>query len=164
MKWAASLSVSAEANEETMAQLALRFEDVIHDGIHGGSTDEEWLRSAKESRRFWLLLQIAFDFGDRYSIWRTYRDGTLSKASRKGLLNPGGKSSGEWGKNVNRLYEQYVQEVGTKPTPSQLFSWLGGVRHPKDDNIPLRFENPKGSILNGILWNEFVNRVDVAKK
>jgi hypothetical protein len=164
IRWAMSLSGSPKEEERLMASLAHQCDALIHDVDMFDSPEDEWLRLAREHENFWVLLRTVFDFGRRHAFWQTYRDGTVSKASRKGLLDRGGKSPGKWGMAVKRLVDEYFQEVGTFPTPLRLFSWLGGVRDEKNDNIPLRFEHPRGSILDGILWHELVNRVDAAKK
>jgi hypothetical protein len=164
LQWAMSLSGNEEEEDRLLASLAHECDAMLHDADMFDFPDNEWLRVAREQDDFWKLLETVFDFGRRHAYWQTYRDGTVSKASRKGLLDRGGKSPDKWGVAVKLLVAQYVQEVGTYPPPSKLFTSLGGVRDDNDDNIPLRFEKPNGSILDGILWNEFVNRVDSAKK
>jgi len=164
LQWAMSLSGNEEEEDRLLASLAHACDAMLHDADMFDFPNDEWLRVAREQDDFWMLLETVFDFGRRHAFWQTYRDGTVSKASRKGLLDRGGKSPGKWGMAVKRLVDEYVQEVGTYPTPRKLFTRLGGVRDDNDDNIPLRFEKPNGSILDGILWNEFVNRVDAANK
>jgi hypothetical protein len=123
-----------------------------------------WLRRAKNRNRLWEIIDEAINLGHALALWEVYGSGKVQEMARKSLLNPGGKKASEWGTEVKRFCAQYMMVVGKQPTPSELLLWLDGVRDPKDDNIPLRFTKLGTTVLDGILWNQFVNRVDAAKK
>lgn len=123
-----------------------------------------WLRKAKNQNRLWEIIDQAISLGHALALWEVHGSGKMQEFARKALLKPGGKKADKWGASIKAFCSQYVERFGKKPTPSGLLLWLEGVRDPKDDNIPLRFNKEGTTLLDGVLWSEFVNRVDAANK
>jgi hypothetical protein len=163
LKWAEKEGTSGEYHATLLAQAADSLDLVMYAEMFGEAKEIGWLYRAKKSERFWRILDAAIGFGRRLATHEIYGDGTVEELIQKSLVNPGGKSPDDWRTRIDELLPLYFKQTGKKPTSKRLLSWLGGVRGSNDAG-KMTFKKKIGAGLNGISWDQFVNRVEASQK
>jgi hypothetical protein len=119
------------------------------------SEDSDWLGKARESERFWEILDAAIGFGRMLERYGRLNDGRVEALVQKAVLVPTGKKPSKEGRAVEQLIEEFRRERDETPTAKKLAGFIGAKRGASDDD-PL--EIPAGnraSELDGVSWTKF---------
>lgn len=152
IRWAKSLNASDKEDENLLASLAYQCDAMLYGVDTLVPTNDGWIWTARREKDFWILLKTMFDFGARHAYWRTYRDGTLEKSSRRGMLMIE-KGKSEWRRFIEKFIVDHYHETGEWLSPAKLRKKLGapGVA----PTSRLRFSAPHLLKMPEIKWSEF---------
>jgi hypothetical protein len=121
----------------------------------------EWLEAAKNSERFWRILDTAFLLGEFLEHHRILDGLDAEEVMLRRITRPPGKGAIIEGPVV-RMIEEYALENKSLPSPGMLLKWLGGEK-PHNGGKSLQVNHPLWTVeMQSITWAQFQDRVKKA--
>lgn len=154
MKRAATCRKEGDYHATILAESADRLELFLYEQAFGDPAEFGWMRTAKQSQQFWVILDAAIGFGRSLANYETFGDGSVESLIQRSLVWGTGKRATEWRIEIEQKLLEIFQKTGELLTPAKLRKEMGAAAPGGLESI-LEFENQKYAAMPPIKWKDF---------